>query len=133
MKYVIPACRILLGLMFFVFGLNNILHFIPMPPMPPSDATTFSTIMMAHGWMTFVGVIMTIAGLLLLVGRFVPLALTLLAPIIVNIVLYHVLLMPHGYIPAALATVLEIVLLIAYWRSFAPLLVPDPKPDTGKL
>jgi uncharacterized membrane protein YphA (DoxX/SURF4 family) len=133
MKYVIPACRILLGLMFFVFGLNNILHFLKMPPMPPSDAATFSTIMMAHGWMTFVGVIMTISGLLLLVGRFVPLALTMLAPIIVNIVLYHVLLMPQGYIPAALATVLEIVLLIAYWRSFAPLLVPDPKPDTAKL
>jgi uncharacterized membrane protein YphA (DoxX/SURF4 family) len=133
MKYVIPTCRILLGLMFFVFGLNNILHFMKMPPMPPSDATTFSTILVAHGWMTFVGVLMTIAGLLLLVGRFVPLALTLLAPIIVNIDLYHVLLMPHGYVPGAIATLLEIVLLIAYWRSFAPLLVADPKPDTNKL
>jgi hypothetical protein len=89
--------------------------------------------MIAHGWMTFVGVIMTIAGLLLLVGRFVPLALTLLAPIIVNIVVYHILLMPQGYIPAALATLLEVVLLIAYWRSFAPLFVPDPKPDTTNL
>jgi hypothetical protein len=132
MKYVIPTCRILLGLIFFIFGLNNILHFIPMP-LPSGDALTWFGIMAAHGIMTFVGVIMTIAGLLLLVGRFVPLALTLIAPIIVNILLYHALLWPHGFVPAAIATVLEVVLLIAYWRSFAPLLIPDPKPDTSKL
>ncbi len=132
MKYVIPTCRILLGLMFFIFGLNNILHFIPMP-LPTGDALAWFGIMAGHGWMTFVGVLMTIAGLLLLVGRFVPLALTLIAPIIVNIVLYHLLLWPHGYVPAAAATLLEVILLIAYWRSFAPLLVPDPKPDTKPL
>jgi hypothetical protein len=132
MKYVIPTCRILLGLIFFIFGLNNILHFIPMP-LPSGDALTWFGIMAAHGIMTFVGVIMTIAGLLLLVGRFVPLALTLIAPIIVNILLYHALLWPHGFVPAAIATVLEVVLLIAFWRSFAPLLIPDPKPDTSKL
>ncbi len=132
MKYVIPSCRILLGLIFFIFGLNNILHFIPMP-LPSGDALIWFGIMAGHGFMTFVGVIMTIAGLLLLVGRFVPLALTLIAPIVVNILLYHALLWPHGYVPAAIATVLEVILLIAYWRSFAPLLVPDPKPDTAKL
>jgi hypothetical protein len=133
MKYVIPTCRILLGLIFFVFGLNNILHFLKMPPMPPSDAATWSNIMMVHGWMTFVGVIMTIGGLLLLVGRFVPLALTLLAPVIVNILVYHALLMHAGFQIGALAAVLEIVLIIAYFRSFAPLFVPDPKADISKL
>jgi putative oxidoreductase len=130
MKYVTLVSRILLGFMFFIFGLNNILHFIPMPAMPPSDATTWSTIMMAHGWMTFVGVIMTVAGLLLLVGRFVPLALVLLAPVIVNIDLYHVLLWPHGFVPAVIASLLEVILLIAYYRSFLPLFVPDPLPAT---
>jgi hypothetical protein len=132
MKYVIPTCRILLGLIFFVFGLNNILHFMPLP-LPTGDALTWFGIMAGHGWMTFVGVIMTIGGLLLLVGRFVPLALTLIAPIVVNILLYHALLWPHGFVPAAIVSVLEVILLIAYWRSFAPLLVPDPKPDTAKL
>jgi putative oxidoreductase len=129
MKYVIPTCRILLGLIFFIFGLNNILHFIPMP-LPSGDALTWFGIMAGHGWMTFVGVLMTIAGLLLLVGRFVPLALTLIAPIVVNIVLYHLLLWPHGVAPAVIATVLEVVLLIAYYRSFLPLLAADPKPTT---
>ena len=130
MKYVILVSRLLLGLLFFVFGLNNILHFMKVPPMPPSDATTFSTILMQHGWMTFVGCIMVVAGLLLLVGRFVPLALTLLAPVLVNILLFHILLDGgHGIVPGLIATVLEVVLILAYWRSFLPLLAPDPRPD----
>jgi hypothetical protein len=123
-KYVIPVCRILLGLIFFVFGLNNILHFIPMPP-PSGDALTFMMVLGGHGWMTFVGVLMVI--------RFVPLALVLLAPIIVNIDLYHALLWPHGFAPAVVVSLLEVILLVAYHRSFASLFVPDPKADTTKL
>ena len=132
MKNVLLVCRILLGLIFFVFGLNNILHFLAMA-YPTGDALTWFGIMAAHGWITFVGVIMVIAGLLLLVGRFVPLALAMLAPVIVNILLYHALLWPHGFIPAILVAVLEAVLLVAYHRSFAPLFVPDPTPATPKL
>jgi len=132
MKYAIPVCRILLGLIFFVFGLNNILHFIPLPP-PSGDALTWMKILAGHGYMTFIGTIMTIAGLLLLVGRFVPLALTLLGPILVNILLYHLLLWPQGAAVGIVATVLEVVLIIAYIRSFAPLFVPDPKPSTSNL
>jgi putative oxidoreductase len=132
MKYVLLVSRILLGFMFFVFGLNNILHFIPMPP-PTGDALSFMTILGSHGWMNFVGVIMAVGGLLLLVNRFVPLALVLLGPVIVNIDLYHALLWPHGAVPAAIASLLEVILLIAYFRSFLPLFVPDPKPDPPKL
>ena len=55
MKIVALVCRILLGLMFFVFGLNNILHFMKMPP-PSGDALTWIGIMGAHHWMSFVGV-----------------------------------------------------------------------------
>jgi hypothetical protein len=113
--------------MFFVFGLNNILHFIPMQP-APGDAGTFEGILISSHWMAFVGVIMVIGGLLLLVGRFVPLGLTLLAPIIVNILLFHALLWPHGAAPGILAAVLEIVLLLAYYRSFVPLFAADPTP-----
>jgi putative oxidoreductase len=129
MKYVTLVSRILLGFMFFIFGLNNILHFIPMPP-PSGDALSFMMVLGSHGWMTFVGVIMTVGGLLLLVGRFVPLALVLLAPVIVNIDLYHALLWPHGAAPAVVASLLEVILLVTYYRSFLPLFVPDPMPAT---
>jgi putative oxidoreductase len=129
MKYIPLVCRLLLGLMFFVFGLNNILHFIKLPP-PTGDALTWMGIMAGHGYMTFVGVIMVVAGLLLLVGRFVPLGLTLIAPVVVNILLYHALLWPHGAAAGIVAAVLEIVLLIAYHRSFAGLFVPNPEADT---
>lgn len=132
MKHVLLVSRLLLGLITFVFGLNSILHFLPMP-YPTGDALTWYGIMAAHGWMNFVGVVLTIAGLLLLVGRFVPLALLLLAPVITNILLYHALLWPHGYIPAIIVTVLEIILLAAHYRSFLPLFVPEPTATMPKL
>jgi uncharacterized membrane protein YphA (DoxX/SURF4 family) len=131
MKYAVLASRLLLGLIFFVFGMNNILHFLH-TPYPTGDALAWYGIMAAHGWISFTGILMIVAGLLLLVGRFVPLALALLAPIIVNILLYHALLWPHGFIPAIVVTVLEVVLVIAYHRSFAPLFVPDPPINTSK-
>ncbi len=131
MKILVLVCRVLLGLMFFVLGLNNILGFLKMPP-PSGDALTWIGILHDHHWMTFVGVIMTIAGLLLLVNRFVPLALTLLAPVIVNILLYHALLWPHGAAPAILALVLELVLVAMYFRSFVPLLAMNPEADVRR-
>lgn len=132
MKIVILVCRILLGLMFFVFGLNNILHFIHVD-LPSGDALTWIGILGAHHWMNFVGAIMAIAGLLLLVNRFVPLALTLLAPLIVSILMYHALLWPHGVGPAIAALVLELVLIAAYFSNFVPLLAMNPEADTRKL
>ncbi len=130
MRYVVLVCRILLGLMFFVFGLNNILSFFKMPPPAAPDALTFMTILHASHWMAFVGAVMTVAGLLLLVNRFVPLALTLLAPIVVNILLYHSLLWPHGALPAILALALELALIAFYFRSFTPLLAMNPEAKT---
>ncbi len=130
MKIAILICRVLLGLMFFVFGLNGILHFMPMPPMPPSDATTFSTILMASGWMKFVSLLMVISGLLLLVGRFVPLALVMLGPILVNILLFHICLEGgKGIAPGAVATLLELALIFFYRLSFRGLF--DAAPEIG--
>ena len=132
MRYVVLGARVLLGALFVVFGLNNLLHFIKMPP-PSGDALTWIVIMSEHHWMNFVGVEQLVGGLLVLVGRFVPLGLTLLAPVIVNILLYHALLWPHGAGVAVVALLLELFLLAVYWRSFAPLLHPNPEMTTPKL
>ena len=132
MKALALVCRLVLGVMFFVLGLNNLLHFIPLPP-PGGDALTWMVIMSAHHWMNFVGALMTVAGLLLLVNRFVPLALTILAPIVVCILLYHALLWPHGAVLGILAALLEVVLLAVYFRNFLPLLAMNPEADVRRL
>jgi putative oxidoreductase len=128
MRKAVLVVRILLGLGFLIFGLNGILHFLPAPPVPPSDAATFAAIMTAHKYMSFVALCQVIGGLLLLVGRFVPLGLTILAPILVNILLFHFLLEPKGVVPGLVCTVLELFLLYAYRLSFRGLF--DANPET---
>jgi len=132
MRYVVLGARIIEGLIFLIFGLNDLLHFYK-PPFPTGDALTWFGIMIAHHWINFVAVVQLVGGLLLLVGRFVPLGLTLLAPVIVNILLYHALLWPHGYAFAIVVLVTEIFLLGVYWRSFAPLLYPNPEAKSPNL
>ncbi len=128
MKKAVLVARILLGLVFLVFGLNGILHFLPMPPMPAGDATTFATILTAHKYMSFVDLCEVIGGLLLLVGRYVPLGLTILGPIIVNILLYHFLLEPKGVAIGLVTLALEVFLIYAYRLSFRGLF--DANPET---
>gem|GEM_PF-6880303 len=70
MKIAILIARIVLGLMFLVFGLNGLLHFMPNPPMPPSDAVTMLTILGTHKYLTVIGILMIIGGVLILVGRY---------------------------------------------------------------
>ena len=132
MRYVILGARIIEGLIFLIFGLNGLLHFFN-PPLPTGDALTWFGIMAAHHWINFIAVVQLIGGLLLLVGRFVPLALTLLAPVIVNILLYHALLWPHGFGLAVIVLATQLFLMAVYWRSFAPLLHPNPEVKTPKL
>jgi putative oxidoreductase len=117
MKIAVVIARILLGLVFLVFGLNNFFHFMPMQPIP-GDAGTFATIMYTHGWLTFHGILYVVAGLLLLVGRYVPVGLVLLGPILVNILLFHITLAPAGFAPGLVCAVLEIFLIYAYWPAF---------------
>ena len=132
MRYVILGARIFEGLIFLIFGLNGLLHFFSMP-LPTGDALIWFGIMATHHWMNFVAVVQLVGALLLLVGRFVPLGLTLLAPVIVNILLYHALLWPDGYALAILVLILELFLLAVYWRSFAPVLHPNPEAKTPQL
>ncbi len=120
MKIAVLIARVLLGLMFLVFGLNDFFHFIPMQPMP-GDAGVLAGVMFTHGWFTFHGILYVVAGVLLLIGRYVPVALVILGPIIVNILVFHVTLAPNGIGPGLLATLLECFLIWAYWPAFRPI------------
>src|SRR5213076_1498595 len=100
MKIITIIARSLLGLIFVVFGLNAFLHFIPMPP-PEGQAGAFSGAMFQSGYFYVVAVLQILGGLLLLSGLFAPLGLTLLGPVIVNILLFHIFLAPGG-LPTAI-------------------------------
>ncbi len=117
MKIATIIARILLGLMFTVFGLNTFFHFLPMQ-MPPGDAGTLMTIMFTHGWFTFIGALYVIAGVLLLIGRYIGIALTILGPIIVVILLFHITLLRPGIGMALFVAALEIFLIYAYRHHF---------------
>ncbi len=114
--------RIALGLVFTVFGANGFLQFLPQPPMP-ADAGAFLGALLATGYMfPLLKTFELGAGLLLLSNRHVPLALLLLAPIIVNISAFHVFLAPGGLLLPVLVIAMEIDLAWTYRASFAPTL-----------
>ena len=124
MKIAAIIARILLGLIFVVFGSNAFFRFLPMPPPPPNLAGDFLKVFFASGYVYVIGGVQVISGLLLLVGRFVPLALTLLAGVIFNILVFHALLAPEGFPPAIVVTLLELSLLWRYRSAFAGILQP---------
>lgn len=116
MKAKMPlVARILLGLIFFVFGLIGLLNLIPPPPNLPEKLQAFNSGLMATGYFfPFLKITETLCGLLLLTGMFVPLALVVLAPIVLNIVLVHAFLAPSG-LPLAIVC----GILLAYLAFFA--------------
>ena len=123
MKVATIIARVLLGLIFVVFGSNAFLHFIPMPPMS-GHAEHFIGAMYATGYLQIIAALEVIGGALLLVGRYVPLGLTLLGPIIVNIDLFH-LFMDHSGLPMAmLVSALSLFLLWRHGDAFKELLRP---------
>ena len=124
MKIVTIIARLLLGLGFVVFGSNAFLHFIPMPPIPQTLAGDFTRVFINSGYATVIGVLQLISGLLLLIGRFVPLALTILGAIIFNILVFHALMAPEGFPPGIIVTILELFLVWRYREAFIPLLRP---------
>ena len=105
MKILNNISRFLLGLIFLIFGLNGFLHFIPMPP-PSGVAGQFLGAMFVTKYLLFVFAVQLIGGVLLLINRYVPLALTILGPIIVNILLFHSLMNPAGLGLALFVTIL---------------------------
>lgn len=123
-RYLPSAARILMGLIFFVTGLNGFFNFIPPPSAPmPQAATAFIEGLMHTGYMLqLVMGVQLIVGILLLCNRFVPLALALIAPIIVGIITFHIFLERSGLPVALVVFILEIYLAWAYRTSFLPML-----------
>ena len=118
MKIAITICRSLLGAAFLFFGLNILFHFLPMPA-PQGDVKTFMEGMMATKYfMPMLGTFQALCGLCLLINKFVPLALTILFAINLNIVLFHMSLDPGGLGMGLFLMLLNIFLIYAYRNHF---------------
>ena len=118
MKIATLIARILLGLLFLVFGLNGFLHFIPMPPPTGLAAQYMGALYVSH-YLVFIFLVQVVGGALLLANRFVPLALILLGPVLVNILLFHSFMAPAGLPLALVTTVLWGLVFYAVRRAFA--------------
>ena len=132
MKAATIISRVLLGLIFVTFGLNMFLNFIPMPPPPEGPARQFMAALFMSHYVYVVGALQVVGGLILLSGRRVPLGLTLLGPVIVNIVCFHVLMAPAGLPMAFVVSFLALFLLWRYRGNFAGL-VKDGGPAVSQL
>ena len=124
MKILTIIARVLLGLIFVFFGSNGLLHFLPMPPLPQGVTGEFLHSFFASGYVYVISAFQLIAGLLLLIGKFVPLGLTILGAIIVNIWAFHLLMAPAGLPSAVVVTILELFLVWSYRDRFAGILRP---------
>lgn len=125
------VARLALGLSFFVFGLNGFLHFLPQPPVsgPPAD---FASALFATGYMfPLIKGTEVVASLLLLSNRYVPLALAVLAPVLVNIVAFHAFLAPAGLALPIILLVLELYLARSYRDAFASMLHARTEPHSN--
>ena len=123
MKIVTLIARILLGLVFLVFGLNGFLNFLSMGPMPTGLAGQFMGALFLSHYYWVVAALQIAGGALLLANRFVPFALMLLGPVIVNIICYHVFLNPSGAPPAAMVTVLWLIVFYGNRQHFSGIFV----------
>jgi len=130
MKIATTISRYLLGLLFTVFGLNGFLHFIHQAPPANPVAIQFFVAVSASHYMAVVFLVQIIGGILLLTGRFVPLALAILAPVLVNILDYHITMDPGGIGPGLFATILWVILFLRYRSSFVQIFQPRPSEET---
>jgi len=126
MKIPSIIARSLLGLIFLVFGLNMFLHFIPMPLPPEGPARDFMTALFVSRYLYVVGALQLAGGVLLFAGRRVPLGLTLLGPVIVNILCFHVSMAPAGLPMPVVVEVLALFLLWCHRESFAGIVKSGP-------
>jgi putative oxidoreductase len=123
MKTASAVARYLAGVIFLVFGLNGFLHFIPLPP-PSGVAGQFMGALYVSHYLTLIFGLQVIGGALLLANRFVPLALAILAPVIVNILSFHALMAPSGLPLALIVAVLWALIFVDVRQAFAALAQP---------
>jgi putative oxidoreductase len=123
MRTVSAIARYLAGAIFLIFGLNGFLHFIPMPP-PDGIAGQFMGALFVSHYLTLVFALQVIAAVLLLANRYVPLALVILAPVIVNILCFHALMAPSGLPMALFAAILWALVFADVRPAFAGLFQP---------
>jgi uncharacterized membrane protein YphA (DoxX/SURF4 family) len=127
-KFAVIAARVLLGLIFVVFGLNGFFNFIQ-PPEMNDTARTFMGALAGTGYfMIVVKLVEVVSGLMILTGRFLPLGLILLAPVSVNILLFHIFLDPSTLAMAVAIVVMQLFLAWAYRDSFSGVLQAGAKP-----
>jgi len=115
------VARILMGAAFFVFGLNGFLHFLPNPDPPPKAAEFLKALEATRYMIPLISGTQVLVGALLVTGVAVPLALVMAAPLLVNIVAFHVFILPAGIAPGLVLTACELVLARACWSRLRPL------------
>ena len=132
MKHASTLSRLLLGLVFTVFGLNGFLNFFSTGPVPPLAGQFFGVLVQSH-YMSVVFAIEIVGGLALLANWKTPLALTILGPVIFNILLFHITMAPAGLPPAVFVTILWLVVAYRVRAAFAGLFTDgtpgQPKPQ----
>lgn len=122
MKIAVLIARILLGLIFVFFGLNAFLHFLPQPPIPGLPGQFLGAIIASHFYVA-VFAFQIIGGLLMLVGRYVALGLVILAPVLVNILNFHITFTGGaGIAPGLVCTVLWFIVFAGHRSSFSGIL-----------
>ena len=121
-RYATAIVRVLLGLMFLVFGLNGFLNFMPAPKDMPQEIMSVVGALMKAGYMTVVSGAEVLVAVMLLTNRFVPLALALLAPIIVGIITFHIAMQPATIGPGIVVLAMELYLAWAYRGAFQSML-----------
>src|SRR5882724_7083075 len=123
MKIIVLIARVLLGLVFLVFGLNGFLNFLSLGPMPTGLAGQFMGALFVSHYYWVIAALQVVGGVLLLVNRYVPLALVLVGPVIVSILCYHVFLNHAGAPPAIVVTVLWFIIFYGIRQHFSGIFV----------
>lgn len=127
MKTASTIARYLLGVIFFVFGLNGFLNFMPMP-LPPGIAGQFFMALGASHYFVVVFLVEVAGGVLLLAGRYVPLALAIIAPVVVNILCFHAFMEPSGLPMAMIVLVLWLLAVHNVRSAFSGLFQRSARP-----
>ena len=130
MKIATLVIRTLFGLGFIVFGLNILHPFLPMPPPPEGLPGQFMAAMVPSHWMELVGFFQLLGGILVIIGRTAPLGLTILAPILVNILAFHLFLTGGAELGAGVVfSTMELFLVYAYRAHFSGIFTTQAKPN----